>query len=58
VRAQPDCVDARNNLAAVEAQQGKFTEADGQLRRAIQLRPVGRSAPKRCCTVLQGNLGY
>jgi Flp pilus assembly protein TadD len=46
VRVQPDCVEARNNLAAVEAQQGRFTEAAEQLRRVIQLRP---DAPKRCC---------
>jgi tetratricopeptide (TPR) repeat protein len=39
VRTQPDCVDARNNLAAVEVQQGKFSEAAEQLRRVIQLRP-------------------
>lgn len=39
VRAQPDCVEARNNLAAVEAEQGRFTEAAEQLRRVIQLRP-------------------
>ena len=57
VRAQPDCVEARNNLAAVEAQQGSFTEAAEQLRRVIQLRPdyqlaranlarIGALAPK------------
>jgi len=39
VRVQPDCVEARNNLAAVEAQQGRFTEAAEQLRRVIQMRP-------------------
>jgi hypothetical protein len=39
VRVQPDCVEARNNLAAIEAQQGRLAEAAEQLRQVIQLRP-------------------
>jgi hypothetical protein len=44
VRVQPDCVEARNNLAAVEAEQGRLTEAAEQLRRVVQLRPDYRRA--------------
>ncbi len=39
VKAQPDCAEARNNLAVVLFEQGRFEEADAQLRRAVELNP-------------------
>lgn len=39
VRAQPDCPEARNNLAVVEAEQGHLSEAVAELRVAMRLRP-------------------
>ncbi|MFI5397230.1 MAG: tetratricopeptide repeat protein [Candidatus Binatia bacterium] len=39
VESQPDCAEARNNLAVVEVEQGRLREAAEELRRATQLRP-------------------
>jgi len=39
VRAQPDCAEARNNLAVVLVEQGRVEEAAEQLRRAVALSP-------------------
>jgi len=37
VRSQPACAEARNNLAVVEAEEGRVEEAAEQLRQALQL---------------------
>ncbi len=37
--AQPDCVEARNNLAAVRMEQGRLVEAAQELRAVTQSRP-------------------
>ncbi|MFN8627874.1 MAG: tetratricopeptide repeat protein [Candidatus Binatia bacterium] len=39
VQAQPDCAEARNNLAVVEVERGQLREAAAELRRALELRP-------------------
>jgi tetratricopeptide (TPR) repeat protein len=39
VQAQPDCAEARNNLAVVQVEQGRLGEAIVELRRALELRP-------------------
>jgi tetratricopeptide (TPR) repeat protein len=39
VQAQPDCAEARNNLAVVEVEQGQLSEAAEELRVAVELRP-------------------
>jgi hypothetical protein len=39
VQAQPDCVEARNNLAVVQVEQGQLNEAAEELRVAVRLRP-------------------
>lgn len=39
VKAQPDCAEARNNLAVVFVEQGRIDEAAYQLRRALRVRP-------------------
>lgn len=39
VKAQPECAEARNNLAVVLVEQGHLNAAAEQLRRALQLRP-------------------
>jgi tetratricopeptide (TPR) repeat protein len=39
VQQQPDCAEARNNLAAVLVEQGRLAEAAEQLRRAVELQP-------------------
>lgn len=39
IESEPDCPEARNNLAVVEVEQGRLAEATEQLRRAVQLRP-------------------
>ena len=39
VRAQPDCAEARNNLAVVLVEQGRLDDAAEQLRRSVELRP-------------------
>jgi len=39
VQAQPDCAEARNNLAVVQVEQGRLSEAAAELRRALELRP-------------------
>jgi hypothetical protein len=37
--AQPDCAEARNNLAVVFVEQGRFEDAAEQLRAALRVRP-------------------
>jgi hypothetical protein len=44
VQAQPDCAEARNNLAVVLFEQGQLQEAAAQLRHALQVRPDYRRA--------------
>lgn len=39
VRSQPACAEARNNLAVVEAEEGRLNNAAEQLRQALQLWP-------------------
>jgi negative regulator of sigma E activity len=39
VKAQPDCAEARNNLAVVLFEMGRPEEADKQLRQAVELNP-------------------
>jgi hypothetical protein len=39
VQQQPGCVEAHNNLAVVEAEQGRLNEAAAELRAAMRLRP-------------------
>jgi hypothetical protein len=39
VQAQPDCAEARNDLAVVEVEQGRLQEAAAELRVAMRLRP-------------------
>jgi len=39
VKEQPDCAEARNNLAAVLVEQGQLDAAAEQLRRALEIRP-------------------
>jgi hypothetical protein len=39
VQAEPDCVEARNNLAVVQVEQGLLNEAAEELRVAVRLRP-------------------
>jgi hypothetical protein len=39
VQQQPDCVEAHNNLAVVEVEQGRLNEAAAELRAAMRLRP-------------------
>ena len=39
VQAQPDCAEARNNLAVVLVEQGRLSAAAEQLRRALELQP-------------------
>ena len=39
VKAQPNCVEARNNLAVVLFESGRPEEADAQLRQAVALTP-------------------
>jgi hypothetical protein len=39
VQQQPGCVEAHNNLAVVEVEQGRLNEAAAELRAAMRLRP-------------------
>ncbi|MFI5396651.1 MAG: tetratricopeptide repeat protein [Candidatus Binatia bacterium] len=39
VQSQPSCAEARNNLAVVEVEQGRLSEAAEELRQALELRP-------------------
>jgi hypothetical protein len=39
IESEPDCAEARNNLAVVEVEQGRLAEAAEQLRRAVHLQP-------------------
>jgi tetratricopeptide (TPR) repeat protein len=39
VQLQPECAEARNNLAAVLVEQGRLAEAADQLRQAVELQP-------------------
>jgi hypothetical protein len=57
VKAQPNCAEARNNLAVVLFEMGQVEEADAELRRAVELNPSyprARANLRRVEAVFQG----